>query len=106
MALLGHGGRSSVETRSCANTRPSTCASGRYSDSTIREASAISSKRARATSTGIRLPVLPGLPAGFTGNRLFQMRDEIARAVPRIQLFGQDAVPTGAYRVGRARQTA
>ena len=58
-----------------ARTRPSTCANGRRSRSTIGEASAISSKRANACSTGIRLPVLPGLPTGFT--RLLPVSDEV-----------------------------
>src|SRR3990167_2853838 len=106
MALFGQGGRSSVETRSSASMRPSTCANGKRSRSPIVDASAISSKRASATSTAIKLPALPGLPTGFTGCRLFKVSDEIAGTVPRIQLFGENAIPASAHSIGRTRQTA
>src|SRR3990167_6114604 len=106
MALLGHGGKSSVEIKSLANTRPSHSARDSTSSSRIGAAAAMSSKRCRAASTGIRAPVLPGLSTGFTRFCLLQMRDEIARAVTVIQLLGEDAVPTGAHGIGGAWQAA
>src|SRR3989344_2698733 len=106
MALLGHGGRSRVEIKSCASTRPSPAARGNTCRSRIGAASAISSKRCRASSTGIKAPVLPGLSTGFTGFGLLQVRYEVAGAVTVVQLLGEDAVPTGTHGVGRTRQAA
>ena len=68
------------------------------------EDAAISSNRSNATSTAIKAPVLPGLPTGFTRGRLFQMGNEITRSMARVQLFGQDPVPSGTHRIGRTWQ--
>src|SRR5450830_112044 len=106
MALLGQGGRSRVEIRSCANTRPSHAARGKTCCSRIGAASAMSNRRCKASSTGIKAPVLPGLSTGFTGFGLFQVRYEVAGAMTVVQLLGEDAVPAGAHGVGGTRQAA
>src|SRR3546814_1074470 len=90
MALLGHGGKSRVETTSSASTRPCASAKGKRSRWVIGVAAAISSKRSNATSTAIRAPALPGLPTGFTRRRLFQMGHEVTRTMPRIQLRSEE----------------
>ncbi|MNY17808.1 hypothetical protein D3C86_1511480 [compost metagenome] len=100
MALFGHGGRSKLDTSAPARTRPSAWASGTLSCSRIGEASARSSNRASASSTGISGRAAPNSATALAGLDLLEMDHEIAGTVPCIQLLGKDSVPASTAGIG------